>query len=136
MLVLRLEVRHFRGFAHAVVLPRGHALVVGEPRAGRSDLLAALKRVLDPDATKATLEEWDFHGRDLARDIEIEVVLGELAPDLRQRFLGELEFWDPDRKLVLPGSDTALSEQWNGNWRLDAEWVNWPAEDVQLALAG
>jgi len=30
----------------------------------------------------------------------------------------------------------ALSEQWNGNWRLDAEWVNWPAEDVQLALAG
>jgi hypothetical protein len=44
--------------------------------------------VLDPDATKAALEEWDFHGRDLARDIEIEVVLGELAPDLRQRFLG------------------------------------------------
>ncbi len=106
MLVLRLEARHFRGFAHAVVLPRGHALVVGEPRAGRSDLLAALKRVLDPDATKATLEEWDFHGRDLGRDIEIEVVLGELAPDLRHRFLGELEFWDPDRELVLPGSDT------------------------------
>jgi DNA helicase-2/ATP-dependent DNA helicase PcrA len=103
MLVLRLEVRHFRGFTHAVVLPRGHALVVGEPRAGRSDLLAALKRVLDPDATKAALEEWDFHGRDLGRDIEIEVVLGELAPDLHQRFLGELEFWDPDRKRPRPG---------------------------------
>jgi putative ATP-dependent endonuclease of OLD family len=80
--------------------------VVGEPRAGRSDLLAALKRVLDPDATKAALEEWDFHSRDLGRDIEIEVVLGELAPDLHQRFLGELEFWDPERKLVLLGSDT------------------------------
>jgi putative ATP-dependent endonuclease of the OLD family len=106
MLVLRLEVRHFRGSAHAVVLPRGHALVVGESRAGRSDLLAALKRLLDPDATKAALEEWDFHGRDLARDIEIEVVLGELGPDLRQRFLGELEFWDPERELVLAGSDT------------------------------
>jgi hypothetical protein len=34
MRVLRLEIRHFRGFAHAVVLPRGHVLVVGEPRAG------------------------------------------------------------------------------------------------------
>jgi hypothetical protein len=106
MLVLRLEVRHFRGFAHAVVLPRGHALVVGEPRAGRSDLLAALTRVLDPDAIKAALEEWDFHGRDLTRDIEIEVVLGELGPDLHQRFLDQLEFWDPGRAVVLAGSDT------------------------------
>jgi hypothetical protein len=106
MRVLRLEIRHFRGFAHAVVLPRGHVLVVGEPRAGRSDLLAALTRVLDPDATKATLEEWDFHGRNLARDVEIEVVLGELGPDLRQRFLGELEFWDSEREHVLAGSDT------------------------------
>ncbi len=104
MLVLRLEARHFRGFAHAVVLPRGHALVVGEPRAGRSDLLAALKRVLDPDATKATLEEWDFHGRDLGRDIEIEVVLGELAPDLRHRFLGELEFWTPTASWCCPAA--------------------------------
>jgi len=106
MRVLRLEIRHFRGFAQAIVLPRGHALVVGEPRAGRSDLLAALTRVLDPDATKATLEEWDFHGRDLTHDIEIEVVLGELGRDLSQLFLGQLEFWDPARQVVLAGSDT------------------------------
>src|SRR5512132_3092664 len=106
MRVLRLEIRHFRGFKQATVLPRGHALVVGEPRAGRSDLLAALNRILDPDATKATLEEWDFHAGDLTRDIEIEVVLGELGPDLTQRFLGELEYWDPERELVLAGSDT------------------------------
>jgi hypothetical protein len=106
MQVLRLEIQHFRGFAQATVFPRGHALVVGEPRAGRSDLLAALTRVLDPDATKAALEEWDFHAHDLTRDIEIEVVLGELGPDLTQRFLGELEFWDPERQLVLAGSGT------------------------------
>ena len=106
MRVLRLEIRHFRGFEEVSVLPRGHALVVGEPRAGRSDLLTALTRVLDPDATRATLEEWDFHGRDLARDIEIEVVLGDLGSELTQRFMGELEFWDPEREVVLAGSDT------------------------------
>jgi hypothetical protein len=34
------------------------------------------------------------------------VVLGELGSDLTQRFLGELEFWDPERELVLAGSDS------------------------------
>jgi putative ATP-dependent endonuclease of OLD family len=106
MRVLRLEIQHFRGFARAVVLPRGHALVVGEPRAGRSDVVAALTRVLHPDSTKAILEEWDFHRRDPTHDVEIEVVLGELGSDLTQRFMGELEFWDPERELVLAGTDT------------------------------
>jgi hypothetical protein len=43
---------------------------------------------------------------DLARDIEIEVVLGQLGSELTQRFMAELEFWDPERELVLAGSDT------------------------------
>jgi hypothetical protein len=30
----------------------------------------------------------------------------------------------------------ALSEQWNGDLRLNADWVNRPAEDVRLAPAG
>jgi hypothetical protein len=106
MRVLRLEIRHFRGFAEANILPGDHVLVVGEPRAGRSDLLAALRRVLDPDATKAALQEWDFHNRDLARDIEIDLVLGDLGRDLNQRFLAQLEFWDPEHQAILPGTDT------------------------------
>jgi hypothetical protein len=95
MRVVRLEVRHFRGFAAATILPGQHVLVVGEPRAGRSDLIAALTRVLDPEATRAALEEWDFHGHDVTRPIVIEVVLADLGDALSQRFLGELEFWDP-----------------------------------------
>jgi putative ATP-dependent endonuclease of the OLD family len=47
MRIARLEITGFRGFESLILLPRGKMLVVGEPRAGRSELIAALRRVLD-----------------------------------------------------------------------------------------
>jgi len=141
MRVVRLEVRHFRGFGAATILPGQHVLVVGEPRAGRSDLIAALPRVLDPEATRAALEEWDFHGHDVTRAIVIEAVLGDLGDALSQRFLGELEFWDPAQRVLLPGSDSVeqlaaagavpvLRLAYRGRWDADEErgehWVYYP----------
>ena len=141
MRVVRLEIRHFRGFAAARVVPGGHVLVVGEPRAGRSDLIAALTRVLDSEATRAALEEWDFHGHDVTRPIVIEVVLADLGDALSQRFLGELEFWDPTQQVLLPGSDSveqlaatgavpALRLAYRGQWDAEEErgehWVYYP----------
>ena len=141
MRVVRLEVRHFRGFGAATILPGQHVLVVGEPRAGRSDLIAALTRVLDPEATRAALEEWDFHGHDVTRAIVIEAMLGDLGDALSQRFLGELEFWDPARRVLLPGSDSVeqlaaagavavLRLAYRGRWDAEEErgehWVYYP----------
>lgn len=68
-------------------------LLVGEPRSGRSDLLAALNKVFEIDLTR--LDERDFHRGDLTSDIGIEVALGDLSEVLQQQFLDELEFWDP-----------------------------------------
>jgi putative ATP-dependent endonuclease of OLD family len=95
MRVLGIDYRHFRGFRNRGIRPNGHVVLVGEPRAGRSDALEGLARVLgggggrlpDPD-------EMDFHDRDTSRRAEVEVVLAELGPALEQMFFDELEFWD------------------------------------------
>ncbi|MGQ4482630.1 hypothetical protein [Streptomyces sp. SAS_276] len=46
----RLLVSDFRGWKSLDLRPRDHAVVAGVPRAGRSDVIEALARVLDPDA--------------------------------------------------------------------------------------
>ncbi|MDA8358569.1 MAG: hypothetical protein M0Z95_20270 [Actinomycetota bacterium] len=103
MNILRCRIENYRGFENADVLPRGHVLLVGEPRSGRSDLLAALGKVFEVDLTR--LDERDFFRGDTSRDICIEVTLGDLGVELEQRFLDELEFWDPDARSLIPGSD-------------------------------
>ncbi len=91
--VHRLEVRRFRGFKAATIVPAGHVLLVGEPGAGRSDIIEALDRVLSPDSTRWRLpSEFDFYGRDTRQRAEIEVVLGALGG----RELRKLLFDRPD----------------------------------------
>ncbi|MEU9089749.1 hypothetical protein [Streptomyces sp. NPDC048428] len=49
----RLLITDFRGFKSLDLRPRDHAVVAGVPRAGRSDVIEALVRVLDPEAAHA-----------------------------------------------------------------------------------
>lgn len=87
MRVLRLDIRNFRGFRGVTIHPNGHVVLVGEPRAGRSTVVEALRRVLLPDATRLPLtDDLDFNGRDRSRRIEIEVALGALGDALEQEF--------------------------------------------------
>ena len=44
-----------------VILPARHAVVVGEPRAGRSDLIMGLRRALDPRSWSRTPDLSDVH---------------------------------------------------------------------------
>ncbi len=48
MHVSRLLLHNFRGWAALDFRPQGHVLLAGVPRAGRTDIVAALARVLDP----------------------------------------------------------------------------------------
>jgi putative ATP-dependent endonuclease of the OLD family len=59
MRVVALHIAGFRGWMGLMLKPAGHMLVVGEPRAGRSDLIDALRRVLDPDFTRNPPDEFD-----------------------------------------------------------------------------
>jgi putative ATP-dependent endonuclease of OLD family len=59
MRIARLEITRFKGFESFLLIPRDNVVVVGESRAGRSDLVAALRRVLEPRSIQARPSEWD-----------------------------------------------------------------------------
>ena len=103
MRVLRCTVANFRGFERTEIIPRRHCLLVGEPRGGRSDLLAALAKVFEIDGSR--VDEFDFHNSNLSKDVEIVVVVGDLGETLEQRFLDQLEFWDPATTKLIDGAD-------------------------------
>ena len=48
MRVSRLRLKDFRGWSELDLRPEGHVVLAGVPRSGRSDVIAALTRVLDP----------------------------------------------------------------------------------------
>ncbi len=125
MRVEELYIDGFRGFDSIVIRPRGHVALVGEPRAGRSDVILALERVLHVDATRWQVREWDFHGGDLDREVRIEVTLTDLDEALRQRFLRRLEPWDPGVGQIVEAADLtgdvadhepALRLRWTCTW--------------------
>ena len=113
MRVYMLEIRKFRGFDLAQILPAGHVLLCGEPGAGRSDVIEALDRVLSPDSTRTRLpSDLDFYRRDTGQRAEVEVVLGALGDELEQLFFDHLEVWDhKTRQLVDEQADPAALDR-------------------------
>jgi hypothetical protein len=125
MRVARLEINRFRGFESFVLIRRANVLVVGESRAGRSDLIAALRRVLDPRTIQARPSEWDVY-RPLAeidedddqiddeQDAEdesstaltsIKITLLDLSVSQQQDLDERLELLDPTTGLVVDSED-------------------------------
>ena len=100
MRVHKLDVRRFRGFEAITIVPAGHVLLVGEPGAGRSDVIEALGRVLSPESTR-TPSEYDFYRQDTRQAAEVEVVLGMLGEELEQVFFEYLEVWDRDGRQMV-----------------------------------
>lgn len=97
MLITQVRVSNFRGWGDLDLRPRGHALVIGEPRAGRSDLIAALTRVLDPRSTRMQPTTGDIH-QDMSTGAvvmasygEVEVTLAQLPVDVELEADGALE---------------------------------------------
>jgi putative ATP-dependent endonuclease of OLD family len=142
MIVRRLEIRRLRGFENLTLVPHGHVALVGEPRAGRSDVIESLRRVLLPDSTRVPLtDDIDFYQRDRTFRAEAEVVLGDLGPVLTQQFLDRLEFWNmEDGALVelLDDADALADEElepvvrlcyrteWSHDEELAHHWVDYP----------
>jgi hypothetical protein len=124
MRVVALHIAGFRGWPDVTLKPAGHMLLVGEPRAGRSDLIEALRRVLDPELTRNPPDEFDVfqpgpaggghastedaspgsspadgeaqdeEAGETVRSALVEVTLGDLGDDLEQHFYRRLELWD------------------------------------------
>ncbi len=152
MQIRQIDIRHFRGFDSLRITPSGHVLLVGEPRAGRSDVVEALTRVFDPDATRAPLtEDLDFFRRGTGTRAEVEVVIGDLGVELEQRFFDQIEFWDASHGSLVPAAgpgEVALEDwepvvrlcyraEWQQSEQLADHWVDFPkfsdpdADDVR-----
>jgi putative ATP-dependent endonuclease of the OLD family len=102
MRVARVRPHLFRGYTDQVVMPSRHAVAVGEPRAGRSDLIMGLRRALDPRSWSRTPDLSDLHRPapeqgEGAQDGEtiVEVTLVGLGADLEQDLDGRLELIHP-----------------------------------------
>ena len=78
MRISRIHIQNFRNFAHLVVNLGEHAVIVGENKIGKSNLLYALRLVLDPslpDSARKLREEdfWDGLERPLGQDDRITI---------------------------------------------------------------
>ena len=63
MRVLKFRIKNFRGFKDFELRPGAHALIVGPPGNGKSDLIEALSRVLELENTRRrAADEFDFFG--------------------------------------------------------------------------
>lgn len=99
MRVARVRLQRFRGYANAEFIFDGSTVLAGEPRAGRTDLIEALRRVLDPRSTTSRVNPLDIH-RPVAPDpgilTEVEVSLIDLGTDLTSLLSEYLELLDPE----------------------------------------
>ena len=119
MYIQELVIRNFRGFSEIPIKPNGNVVLMGEPGAGRSDLIKALSKVLDPDLIRTgNTTELDFHQGNTNLPIEISVTIGGLGQDLEQDFLDYLEVWDTQTGDLIDESES--SEEVSGE---DREWV-------------
>lgn len=91
MRISRIQVQNFRNFADLDVSFGEHAVIVGENKIGKSNLLYALRLVLDPslpDSSRKLREEdfWDGLDRPLGKDdrITISVELSDFENDENQ----------------------------------------------------
>ena len=129
MRVRALHIRNFRGFIDLRISPKDNVVALGPPGSGRSDLIVALGRVLDADASRARITtELDFHKRNTTRPIQIGVALTDLGPDLEQHFFDRLEVWDDANHRIVPEVDTPASidggdYEWALRLAYRAEWL-------------
>lgn len=124
MKVARLEITRFRGFSSLVLTPRLNSVVVGEPRSGRSDLIAALRRVLEPRSVRLRPSDWDIHrtlpgrtsdqgegrGTEEAEDTTVEVSLLDLPDETEQLLQEQLELFAPSTGLITGENDSNEAE--------------------------
>jgi len=91
MRISRMQIQNFRNFANIDVKLGTHAVIVGENKIGKSNLLYALRLILDPalpDSARKLREEdfWDGLERPLGKDdrITISVDLADFEDDENQ----------------------------------------------------
>lgn len=151
MRIARVEITRFRGFESFVFVPRRHVVVVSEPRAGRSDLVNALRRVLDPRSVTTRPSEWDVFrplpdepssGDDdeIATPVtSVEVCLLGLADETEQTLQERLELIRPATGQLADDNDDAelgvrlrYCLQYNAAEEELQHWIEYPKSGTRV----
>lgn len=141
MKIARVRIQRFRGFERAIVQTPGHLVAVGEPRAGRSDLIEALRRVLDPRSTSSRVNPLDIH-KPIPDDdelplTEVEVTLLKLGSALEQFLDAHLEVFDSTTGEIASPERSGTAElgirlcyraRYDSESGTGEHWVDWPAQ--------
>lgn len=131
MKIARVRLQRFRGFESADIALSSHTIIAGEPRSGRTDIVEALKRVLDPRSTRSRVNPLDIHrgagpvhedATDSESDdpgnpteteaiprTEVEVTLLDLGPELEDLLDEYLETFDPTTSYPADESSAATA---------------------------
>lgn len=129
MEIKELRIQNFRGLSDLTVRPNGHAVLMGEPRAGRSTIVDALARVLTfYRGRHRDITELDFHKGDTSNTIRITLTVGELDPQHEQEFFDHLEVWDEGEARIVEETDSpdqidSGERSWAVRVAYEARWV-------------
>lgn len=145
MRIARIRIERFRGFRHVTLVLTANAVLAGEPQAGRTDLIEALRRVLDPRSTRSRVNPLDIHrpadgtGDSLT---EVEVTLLDLGPELESLLDDSLETFNQatgEIGTAANAGDAVLGVRLCYRARYDVEtdtgdhWVDYPARSEPTA---
>ncbi|MEW1879250.1 hypothetical protein AB0O58_06105 [Rhodococcus sp. NPDC080181] len=145
MRVARIRIERFRGYRHAEIEVPRNMVLAGEPQAGRTDIVEALRHVLDARSTRARVNPIDvFRPADSeeAALTEVEVTLLDLGKDLEILLSESLETFDEETGEIATSSnagDAVLGVRlcYRARYDLDTDtgehWVDYPARSNPAA---
>ncbi|EUA45875.1 hypothetical protein E3G44_000373 [Mycobacteroides abscessus] len=112
MRIARLRMQRFRGFADETLVFVRHSVIAGESRAGRTDIVEALRRVLDPRSTRNRVNPLDIYQGESAGGeepvlTEVEATLLELGTELEDLLWQHITMFNPKT-----GALATLADAW------------------------
>lgn len=145
MRIARIRIDRFRGYCYTQLAVPANMVLVGEPQAGRTDIVEALRRVLDPRSTRSRVNPLDVYrpaDGDEESLTEVEVTLLDLGDDLETLLSENLETFDQATGEIATSSnagDAVLGVRlcYRARYDLDTDtgehWVDYPARSDAAA---
>lgn len=145
MRVARIRIERFRGYHYAELVVPENMVLAGEPQAGRTDTVEALRRVLDPRSTRSRVNPLDIYrpaDDDDESLTEVEVTLLDLGNDLETLLSENLETFDQETGEIATSrnaGNAALGVRlcYRARYELDTDtgehWVDYPARSDPAA---
>lgn len=145
MRVARIRIERFRGYNYAELVVPENMVLAGEPQAGRTDIVEALRRVLDPRSTRSRVNPLDIYrpaDDDDESLTEVEVTLLDLGDDLETLLSENLETFDQETGEIATSRNAGnavlgIRLCYRARYELDTDtgehWVDYPARSDPAA---